>query len=308
MSQKIGLIAAGGRLPFLVAGKAVERGDRVFVAALRGGAAEDLESLAEVFQWVGIAQVGRMIDFFREHGVKEVIFAGTVNKTDVYSPTRFLRHPPDMRSMSLWRRLPDKKDSTILRAVAEEFAGEGIEIVSCLKYLKGNLTPAGALTKRAPDERERADIEFGWKIARTMAGMDVGQSIVVKNKAVVAVEAMEGTDETIRRGGKIAHGGAVLIKFSRPAQDPRFDIPAAGPETVKACAEAHLRVISLEAERTLLFDKDEMIDLANKEKIAICGVSSAQDGASMTQREAPDSKPDINPKSKIQNPKSKESP
>ena len=277
MAQKIGLIAAAGRFPFLVAGKAAARGDRVFIAGLRGGAAKEIEPLAEVFEWVGIAQVGRMIDFFREHGVKEVIFAGAVNKREMYSPTRFLRNPPDMRSMSLWRRLPDKRDSTILRAVALEFASEGIEIVSCLKYLKDSLTPTGTLTKRAPDEREQADIQFGWKIARTLAGMDVGQSIVVKDKVVVAVEAMEGTDETIRRGGKIAHGGAVLIKFSRPTQDPRFDIPVVGSETVKTCAEAGVPVISLEAGKTLVFDRDQMVTLADKARISIHGFSPVKD-------------------------------
>ena len=277
MGQKIGLIAAGGRFPFLIAGKAAERGDEVFVAALRGSASEEFETPVKLFQWVSITQVGRIIDFFRECGVKEVIFAGAVNKAEMYSPTKFLRHPPDMRSIALWRRLPDKKDLTILRAVADEFAGEGIEIISCLKYLKDSLVPVGALTKRAPDEREQRDIEFGWRIARAMAGMDVGQSVVVKDKAVIAVEAMEGTDETIRRGGEIAHGGAVLIKFSRPGQDPRFDIPAAGPDTVRACAKSGVGVISLEAGRTLLFDKDEMIELADKGKIAVHGFRPAVD-------------------------------
>jgi hypothetical protein len=263
LAEKVGLIAGGGRIPFLIAERAAGRGHGVFIAALRGQAAQELRSLAEEFAWVGLAQVGRMIDFFKRHGVRQAIFAGTVAKSEMYSPLKFLRNPPDLRSVKLWyQKLRDRKDVTILSVVADEFGREGIEIVSGLKYLSDCLTPAGTLTKRAPDRREMEDIEFGWRIARAIAEQDVGQSVVVKDRAVVAVEAMEGTDETIRRGGKLAQGGAVLVKFSRPRQDPRFDIPAAGPDTVEACAAAGVSVISL-------------IALADRENIAIHGFAPA---------------------------------
>jgi DUF1009 family protein len=272
LGAKIGLIAGSGRLPFLVAEGAAKLGDEIFVAAIRDSASEELRPMAKEFAWVGIAQLGRMIEFFREHGVREVVFAGSVPKSQMYSPAKFIANLPDLRSVNLWyRKLRDRNDQTILRAVAEEFAGEGLEIVSCLKYLNDCLTPPGALTKRRVDAKEMEDIEFGRLIAGKLAGMEVGQSVVVKDKAIIAVEAMEGTDETIRRGGKLARGGAVLVKFSRPGQDARFDIPAAGVETVRVCEEAGIAVIALEAGRTLMLDKAQFIELADQAKMAVHG-------------------------------------
>jgi len=282
LADKIGIVAGGGGFPPLLVAKAREHGAEVHVAALRGYADEGLREGGAAFAWVGIAQVGRIIRFFKRGGVKDVIFAGDVAKAEMYSPTKFLRHPPDMRSLRLWRRLRDRTDLTILSAVAEEFAAEGIEVVSPLRYLKDCLTPEGPITAppegRRPDERERADIAFGWRIGAALAGLEVGQSLIVKDKAVVAVEAMEGTDEAIRRGGGIAQSGAVLVKVSRPDQDPRFDIPCAGPETVRTCAKAGVGVIALEAGRTLLLEKDRMIAEANAARIALYGIGETERG------------------------------
>lgn len=278
MSDRVGLIAAGGRLPALIAERAHARRDALCIAALRGFADEGLRPYAAEFVWVGIAQIGRMVRFFLRCGAREAIFAGDVTKGEMYSPTKFLRHPPDLRSLRLWRGLPDRRDTTILSAVAGEFASEGIEIVSPLRYLADCLTPEGPITRppqgREPDAREREDIAFGLRIARILADLDVGQSVLVKDKAVVAMEAIEGTDATVRRGGELARGGAVLVKVSRPRQDPRFDIPCAGPQTVDVCAEAGVSAIALEAGSTLLLDGEEMVRRAVAAKIALFGVSA----------------------------------
>jgi len=274
MSAKLGIIAGMGRFPILVAQGAHRQGIQVVVAALRDHADTALAAYAERFEWVSVTQVGAIADLFRREGVREVVLVGGVDKKIMFSPLALLRYPPDARALKLWyQRLKDRKDSHILATFAGDLAADGIEIVSSIKYLPESLARAGTMTRRAPTAREAADIAFGKHIVSALADLDVGQSIIVKDKVVVAVEAIEGTDETIRRGGQLAGGEAVLIKFSRTHQDMRFDVPTTGLETVRVCTAAGVSAIALEAGRVVMLDRDDMIAAADQAGIAIFGIS-----------------------------------
>jgi len=175
-----------------------------------------------------------------------------------------------MRAINMWyKKLRSKHDHSILEAVANELAIDGIELISSLDYVKDLLAEKGCLTKRQPSENEAADIEFGWKIAKEVAGMEIGQCIVVKDKIVLAVEAIEGTNETIKRGGKLGRSNVVVIKLSKKGQDPRFDVPTIGTETIEYLKEAGVSTIAIEAKKTLILDKEDTIKLADKYKIAV---------------------------------------
>ena len=274
MAERLGLIAGGGRFPLLVARNARAQGVEVAVAALRDNASPEIEAHVDTVKWVSVTQLGRIIRFLRAQRVTEVILAGSVRKTVIYSPAKLLLHPPDARALKMWyQHLKDHKDATIISMFIRELAQEGIEVVSSIKYLPDCLAPEGALSERAPDEREMADIEFGGRIAAALADLDVGQSIMVKDRVVVAVEAVEGTDETIRRGGALAGKGAVLVKFSRTNQDLRFDIPTVGADTVAVCRESGVSAIAVEAGGTLVVDMDEMAAAADEAGIAVCGIA-----------------------------------
>jgi len=274
LAERLGLVAGGGRFPLLVARNARAQGVEVVVAALRDNASREIEAHASIVKWVSVTQFGRIIKFLRSERVTEAILAGSVRKTLMYSPAKLLLHPPDARALKIWyQHLKDHKDATIITMFIRELAQEGIEVVSSIKYLPDCLAAEGLLSKRTPDEREMADIEFGRRIAAILADLDVGQSIIVKEKVVVAVEAIEGTDETIRRGGKLAGKGAVLVKFGRTNQDLRFDIPTVGADTVAVCRESGVSAIAVEAGRTIVLDGDEMAAAADKARIAILGIA-----------------------------------
>lgn len=279
LAERIGIIAGGDDQPLLIARSAVARGEEVYLAAFKGLVDPALKQLADAWIDVGLAQPGRVIRFFKKQGVTRAVFCGRIDKDVIYSNTKFLEHIPDLRALRMWYSLANRQDTTILATAADEFAREGIEIVSPLRYLDHLLAGEGVLTKRAPTEREQGDIAFGAGIARTLAGLEIGQSIIVKSRNVVAVEAMEGTDATIRRGGDTARGGAVLVKFSRPDQDRRFDIPGTGLDTVGACADAGVSVMALEAGAVLMYHPDAMIAAADRAGIAIVGVTAEEEPA-----------------------------
>ena len=257
----------------LVADSARTQGRRVVAAAFQGYASAELADHVDRLHWVGLAQMGKLIKRLREDGVRQAVMIGGVQKTAMYSALKFLRHPPDLRAVKFWyQQLKDRRDVTILRGFMLELAKEGIELLSCLDYIRDQLAEPGCMTKREPTEREAADVQLGARIAREIARLDVGQSIVVKDGAVTAVEAVEGTDEAIRRGAKLANNGAVLVKFSRPEQDFRFDVPVAGARTIEICDECDMRVIGLEANRVLMADKPAVIQEANRRRITLIGI------------------------------------
>lgn len=262
--MKYGLIAGNGKFPFLVLDGARKAGAEVVVAAIREETDQQIERAAAKFVWVGIGQLGKMIRFFKTEGVEKAIMAGQVKHVQIFS-----RAVPDVRMLKMLLRLPRRNTDALIGAVANELESEGIELIDSTCFLKDQLPQVGTLTKREPDEHERGDIEYGLEIARGIARLDLGQTIVVRARACVAIEAMEGTDAVIRRAGQLARGRLTVVKIAKPEQDMRFDVPVVGLPTIESMIDAGATCLCLTAGKTLMFDRDEMIALANKKKIAI---------------------------------------
>lgn len=262
--MKYGLIAGNGRFPFLVIEGARRAGARLAVVAIREETDPEIEPLADSLTWVGIGQLGKMIRFFKAEGVDQAIMAGQVKHVQIFS-----RAIPDVRMLKLLLKLPRRNTDALIGAVADELASEGIELIDSTYFLKDQLPSPGTLTKREPDERERGDMEYGLEIAREVARLDLGQTIVVRGRACVAIEAMEGTDAVIRRAGQLARGRLTVVKLAKPNQDMRFDVPVAGVPTIEAMIEAGATCLCLTAGKTLLFDRDQMIALADKSRVAV---------------------------------------
>src|SRR2546421_7972828 len=262
--MKLGLIAGNGSFPFLVIAGAKRAGATVVVAGIREETDPAIEKLADRFTWVGIGQLGKMLRFFKNEGVDKAIMAGQVKHVQIFS-----RAIPDVRMLKMLLRLPKRNTDALIGAVADELAAEGIELIDSTFFLKDQLPQTGILTKRAPDERERGDIEYGLEIARAIARLDLGQTIVIRDRACVAIEAMEGTDAVIRRAAELVRGKLTVVKIAKPDQDMRFDVPVVGVPTIESMIHAHATCLCLTAGKTLMFDGDETIRLANKNKITI---------------------------------------
>jgi DUF1009 family protein len=262
--MKLGLIAGNGNFPFLVIEGAQRAGATVAVAAIREETDPAIEKLADRFTWVGIGQLGKMLRFFKDEGVDKAIMAGQVKHVQIFSAAI-----PDLRMLKMLLRLPRRNTDALIGAVANELASEGIELIDSTYFLKDQLPEAGALTRRSPDDREKSDLEYGLEIAKEIARLDLGQTIVVRDRACVAIEAMEGTDAVIRRAGELVHGRLTVVKIAKPDQDMRFDVPVVGLPTVESMIAARATCLCLTAGKTLIFDRDETIKLANKHKIAI---------------------------------------
>jgi UDP-2,3-diacylglucosamine hydrolase len=265
--MKFGLIAGNGKFPFLVLEGAKRAGASIAVAAIREETDPAIERLAERLTWVGIGQLGKMLRFFKNEGVEKAIMAGQVKHVQIFSGAL-----PDMRMLKMLLRLPRRNTDALIGAVASELATEGIELIDSTYFLKDQLPQPGTLTKRSPDERERGDVEYGLEIANEIGRLDLGQTIVIRDRACVAIEAMEGTDAVIRRAGELARGRLTVVKVAKPDQDMRFDVPVVGVPTVTSMIEASATCLSLTAGKTLMFDREEMIALANRNKIAIVAV------------------------------------
>lgn len=265
--MKLGLIAGNGKFPFMVVEGAHRSGTEVAVAAIREETDPQIEQLADRCTWVGIGQLGRMIRFFKDEGVEKAIMAGQVKHAQIFS-----RAVPDVRMLKVLLKLPRRNTDSLIGAIASELQSEGIELIDSTFFLQDYLPETGSLTRRQPDNREREDIAYGLEIAREIARLDLGQTIVVRAKACVAIEAMEGTDETIRRAGTLAHGRLTVVKIAKPDQDMRFDVPVVGVPTIEAMLSAGATCLCITAGKTLMFDRDEMIKLANEKKITIVAV------------------------------------
>ena len=265
--MKFGLIAGNGKFPFLVLEGARKAGAEVVVAAIREETDKEIERVAERVTWVGIGQLGKMLRFFKNEGVEKAIMAGQVKHVQIFS-----RAIPDVRMLKMLLRLPKRNTDALIGAVAAELETEGIELIDSTYFLKDYLPTSGTLTRRAPDERERGDIEYGLEIAQEIARLDLGQTIVIRDRACVAIEAMEGTDAVIRRAGGLVRGRLTVVKIAKPDQDMRFDVPVVGVPTIESMIESGATCLCLTAGKTLMFDRDEMIKLANKHKIAVVAV------------------------------------
>jgi DUF1009 family protein len=278
--MRYGLIAGNGRFPFMVVEGARRAGVSLSVAAIREETDPKIEEEVERLTWVGIGQLGKMIRFFKGEGVEKAIMAGQVKHVQIFS-----RAIPDARMLKMLLKLPRRNTDSLIGGIASELASEGIDLIDSTYFLQDYLPVAGTLTRRKPNAAERADIDYGLEIAREIAGLDLGQTIVVRGKACVSIEAMEGTDATIRRAGellrgdkeaqdaiKLSSGPLTVLKLSKPNQDMRFDVPVTGVPTIQTMIEAGATCLCLSAGKTLMFDRDEMISLADKNKVAIVAV------------------------------------
>ena len=266
MADTIGIIAGSGQFPFLVARGAKERGLRVAIVGFVGHSDPALEHEADAFSMLYLGQLGRLIDFLHEHNVSEVCLAGAVSKP------KALDLRPDFRVMKLLFSLKGKGDDAILRCIAAELAQENLTVVQASTLVPGLAAPQGVLTRREPTPEEWSDIRFGWPVAQTMGQLDIGQCIVVKSGIVAAVEAMEGTDATLERGGTLGGKGCTAIKIFKPGQDKRLDQPALGPGTIEVMARHGYVCLAFQAGETLFFDREQALALADKAGISIVGL------------------------------------
>ena len=263
----LGLVAGNGSLPLAFA-KAVRASGRPLVVAAHVGEADPaIEQLASKVTWVKVGQAGKVLETLRAGEVSEAVMLGGITKTSWFDGAR-----PDLLALKLLARIAVRTDDTLLRAIADEFERNGIRIVSAAPWLGEARAPEGPMGRHAPSDEELADVQYGLELARGIGRFDVGQTVVVKERAPIAIEAIEGTDACIERGGRLAKKGAVVVKVVKPGQDERFDLPCAGPKTVETCAKAGVRVLAVEAGGTLLVDREQMVRLADKAGIALVGV------------------------------------
>ena len=267
--KKLGLLSGSGELPAAVALDARSKGYSVTAVGLEPLADKSLSSYVDEIRWINVGKLGAVIDYFKDSRIKEVVMAGKVPKTLLYKSKII----PDMRAIKLLFSLKDKSDDSILLAIAEELRKEGITLLKTTDFSTSLLTPDGTLTTGKPSENEWKDIAFGWKIAKEIGRLDIGQTVVIKDQAVMSIEAIEGTDEAIRRGGKLAVKGAVVVKVSKPQQDMRFDVPVVGVDTLMAMIEANARVIAIEAKNSIILKREEMIKKADAAGISIVGIN-----------------------------------
>lgn len=275
--EPIGLLAGAGRFPIAFARKAQEVGRRVTCVGLRGMADPTLAGLVWRFHWTAPTRLGRMIHLFQGDGTQQVVMAGKVYKSDLmYQPWKMLTLMPDWRTIRWWyfRRRRDNKDDTLLLSVIDEFARDGLTFASALDLCPELLVKPGVLTRRKPTTAETTDIQFGWSLAREMGRLDVGQSVAVKDRACLAVEAIEGTDRAILRAGELCRaGGFTIVKVAKPEQDMRFDVPTVGVTTIETMHRAGGRVLAIEAGRTILLDHADTVALADRLGISIIALA-----------------------------------
>lgn len=272
MSLKpLGLIAGTGELPKVIASEAKKMGYRVIIVALKPLTNESLKSFADHFCELNVGHLGGLIKVLKKFAVKEVIMAGKVTKELLYKSRGDVT--PDLKAIKLLFSLKDRSDDSIMFGIIRELEREGIKILKTTTFTKSLLTPEGELTSRRPSKDEWKDIKFGWKIAKEIGKLDIGQTVIVKDMAVMAVEAIEGTDETILRGGGLAEHGAVVIKVSKPGQDMRFDVPVVGIDTLYVMKKVHAGILALEAEKSIIVDREKFIQEADEADIAVVGVS-----------------------------------
>lgn len=268
MTKNIGIIAGTGELPEIIARDARERGIKVVTIALENLASPELVKYSDEIRWINVGKLGTLIDTLKDFGVKEAIMAGKVPKTLLYKT----KVTPDLRAAKLLFSLKDRSDDSILNAIAKELKKEGINIIDTIAFSPHLLTPEGILTEDPPTKNEWEDIEFGWKIAKEIGRLDIGQTVVVKSRAVMAVEAIEGTDEAILRGGALAGEGAVVVKVFKPEQDMRLDVPVIGIETLKSMTAVSARVLAVEACRSIMLNKERFIKEAEDSGITVVGI------------------------------------
>lgn len=267
--QRIGLIAGNGRFPIIFATNAKQLGYHVSAVAHEGETEPELANHVDRIQWIKIGQLNKLIQAFKEDNISQAVMLGGIKKTHVFTTVR-----PDFRALALAAKLALWKDDDILREFAAELEREGIMIRESTFGLEGILVEEGTLTRRSPTKKEWDDIRYGWEVAHEIGRLDIGQCVVIKDRVVVAVEAVEGTDAAIKRGGELAQDGAVIVKRSKPQQDLRFDLPAVGPRTIEVMQSVKASVLALEAGKTVLLDREVMLEKARQADISVVGIAA----------------------------------
>lgn len=269
--KKLGLIAGNGKFPLLFAAEARRSGYHVSAVAHRGETDEAIERAADEVTWVYVGQLGKIIRSFQRAGVTEAVMAGGIRKIKLFGNFR-----PDLRGARFLAGLKSREDDALLRGIADELASDGIQILSSTLCLPGIIAPAGVLTKRAPRPEEREDIKLGFRIAKEVGRLGIGQTVAVKKQVVLAVEAVEGTDAAILRAGTLGKGGFVVVKVSKPQQDLRFDVPAVGVDTIQRLSEAGGSVLAVEAGKTILLEKEAVLRAADAHGISVIGIDDQE--------------------------------
>jgi DUF1009 family protein len=278
--KPIGLLAGWGRFPVLFAEKARAVGQSVVCVGIRGEADPDLATKVDAFHWAGVAQLGKMIRRFKKEGVERLVMAGKVHKVRMFQPWRVWRlwnQWPDLRTVRFWynRQRATNSDDHMLLGIVAEFAADGLRVESALDLCPELLVSPGILTRRAPTAAEELDIQFGWRLAREMGRLDVGQSVAIKERAVLAVEAIEGTDRAIARAGELCPaGGFIVVKVAKPQQDMRFDVPTVGCNTIESLSKAGGRVLAIEAGKTIVIDLEKTVALANGRGLTVVALNA----------------------------------
>ena len=279
--ERIGILAGWGRYPVVVAEAIRRRGGRPAILSIRDHADAELAPLADVAGGIGVAEIGTAIDFFRRHGVRRVTMAGKIHKAKLFGRNAWLRHLPDWTGIrTFWphvvSRRRDNRDDSLLGAIAAAFDARGVAICPATDFAPELLAEEGLLAGSPLSTRQVADVAFGWKLAKELGRLDIGQTVVVKNRAPLALEAIEGTDECIRRAGRLCPaGGMTVIKVAKPEQDLRFDMPTVGIGTLESLRTAGARVLAIEAGRTILVDRAELTAFAESSGITIASVCDA---------------------------------
>ena len=269
--RKIGLIAGNGKFPLIFAQEAKRVGAEVVALAIKKETSPSLENLVDRIHWVNVGQLGDLIEICKKEGITRAVMAGQVRHTRLFGQVRL-----DARAMALLAGVKDKKANSLLGAVADELLREGIELIDSATYLSHLLPSPGILTRRKPTQKEWRDIEFGHKMAKEIAGLDIGQTVVVKDQAVLAVEGMDGTDRTIKRGGRLGRGDVVVVKVSKPQQDRRFDLPIVGERTVEVLKQAKAKVLAFSARSTILLNREKVVKSANQNGISLVAVKEEE--------------------------------
>lgn len=266
--QPIGLIAGSGQFPLIFARAASAKGYRVYAVGYVNEADPALADTVAALEWLHLGQLTRLVRFFRQHGVGEAVMMGAVRKTRMFSDIR-----PDIQAIALAARMRHTHDDGLLRTFADFLEKKGVRIRPSTFLLPELLAPEGCWTRRRPSRSEEKDIALGWRLAKEIGRLDIGQCVVVGGGSVLAVEAIDGTDAAIRRGGRLGKGTAVVVKVCKPDQDLRFDVPAIGTETVRSMQAADARVLAVEAGKAVVFDRHQMVALADRHGIAIVALS-----------------------------------
>lgn len=274
-SPRVGLLAGWGRYPVVVAEALRAQGISVYCLGLKDNADPALREICADFEWLGMAQLGKAIRYYRRQRCTQITMAGKIHKVQLFQPWVWLKIVPDWRAVKcyyphFWLTKSDRKDDTLLGAAIAEFAKDGITVAPATDFAPELLVKAGQLTRRGPTAAQLADMDFGWSLAKEMGRLDVGQSVAVKGRAVFAVEAIEGTDECIRRAGQLCRsGGFTVVKTAKPQQDMRFDVPTIGVGTLQTMVQAGAAALAIEADKTIILDEPAVLDFANRHGLVI---------------------------------------